>query len=76
MDYSIIKIWETFVMDSGYMYYLKNAGYYLTEDEARKAAGVYLEVQSREAIKIGNEIFLLAGGVGYNKPIQLGANNV
>jgi hypothetical protein len=73
VNYSIIKVWEVYAMDSGATYYSKNIGYYLTKEDADKAASKYYEVQPKEAIKIGTDIFLLANGIGYNMPLKLSA---
>lgn len=72
MNYSIIKVWEIYQMDSEFKFYEKHIGYFLTKEDASKAAGTHYEIEPREAIKVGDDIFLLANGVGYNKPIVIG----
>lgn len=70
MKYSIITIWETYEMDSEYKYYKEHIAYFSSKEEA-ESINHYYEVRPREAIKIDNDIFLLANGVGYNKPVTI-----
>ena len=70
MSYSLITVWEVYQNDTGNMYYEKHIGYYTTKEMAKKAAEGRYDVQTKEAIKVGEDIFLLANGVGYNKPIK------
>jgi hypothetical protein len=73
MSYSVFTIWETYQADSGNNgYYVKHIGYFDTKEKAAAAQkDLFDEIQQKEAIKVGNDIWLLANGVGYNKPIEM-----
>ena len=71
MSYEIITVYEVYQMDTGNMYYEKHIGYYVSNKEAKDAAGTHYDVSPRAAIRVGNDIWLLANGVGHNHPIEV-----
>ncbi len=75
MSYSIIEVWEVQQMDSEGRYFEKHISYHSSKEEAKVAANKYYDVQPRAAIQIDNDIYLLANGVGYNRPITVKENH-
>lgn len=71
MNYSIIPVWHVYISGNDNTGRgSADIGYFDSKEKAKIAAGNYYDIWENEAIKIGNEYFLLSSTKG-NKPMAV-----